>query len=347
MAHYLEYLGSRLVFLIDWNRARKRLRKLAPKRVCLDVLQWAADNDLGHMAFLKLGGEQLIFDALQLSTRAPLQIGGQLSDIIGVNRAAEFLKFTLRTASQGLLADQSELLIRDQLRAELRHYLDTAHQGLLELVSEHAALIVELSTAARDFLLVKNAEAAPEFLLRTARRAKKWEHLADDLVTKARNARGTSVESTAAAELLRIADDAADDLEEGIFSLTLLVQQFADSLELMSTDSRDMLQDLANQLVRASHEYVKAVENARFIHRGSPREDMADFLSAIDHTISLEHHIDDAHRRSKASILRSCGDFKQLHLFNEVNDKLESASDAMMRAALILRDYVLGDVITR
>ncbi len=30
LADYLEFLGSRLVFLIDWNRARKRLRKLAP-----------------------------------------------------------------------------------------------------------------------------------------------------------------------------------------------------------------------------------------------------------------------------------------------------------------------------
>jgi hypothetical protein len=36
---YLDFLGSRLVFLIDWNRARKRLRKFAPRRVCLEVLR--------------------------------------------------------------------------------------------------------------------------------------------------------------------------------------------------------------------------------------------------------------------------------------------------------------------
>ncbi len=119
LAEYLEYLGSRLVFLIDWNRARKQLRKLAPKRVCLDVLQWAAGKDLGHMAFLKLGGEQLVFDALQLSSAMPIQIGGQLSDIIGAQRAADFLKFTLKTASLGLLANQSELLIRDQVRCRV------------------------------------------------------------------------------------------------------------------------------------------------------------------------------------------------------------------------------------
>ena len=61
---YLSFLGSRLVFLIDWNRARKRLRKFAPRRICLQVLRWAADHDYGHMGFLTLGGEQLILKAL-------------------------------------------------------------------------------------------------------------------------------------------------------------------------------------------------------------------------------------------------------------------------------------------
>ncbi|MEQ8789616.1 MAG: hypothetical protein RIC55_25195 [Pirellulaceae bacterium] len=346
-AEYLEFLGSRLVFLIDWNRARKRLRKFAPKRVCLEVLQWAADNDLGHMAFLKVGGEQLVLDAMQLSSRVPLQVGRQLSDIIGAERTAEFLKFTLKTASAGLSAGQSELLIRDQVRAELRHFLDTAHQGLLELAAEHAALIVELSTAARDCLLPPTDDADREFLPRAARRAKKWEHLADALVTKARTARGELVESKATAELLRIADDAADELEEGIYLLTLLEQHSAEGSGAFTGESREVLQDLANQLVHTAQEYLKAVENARHIDRASPREEIADFLEAVDHTMSLEHQTDDVHRRAKASILRFSGDFKQLHLFTEIADNLEAAADAMMRAALMLRDYVLGEVITR
>ncbi|MCO6454153.1 MAG: hypothetical protein J5I93_02455 [Pirellulaceae bacterium] len=347
MADYLEFLGSRLVFLIDWNRARKRLRKLAPKRVCLEVLQWAADNDLGHMAFLKVGGEQLVLDAMQLSSRVPLQIGRQLSDIIGAERAAEFAKFTLKTASEGLLAGHSELLIRDQVRAELRQYLDTAHQGLLELAVEHATLIGELSLAARDCLLLPNDGSDPEYLPRMARRAKKWEHLADGLVTKARTSRGEWVESKAVSELLRIADDAADELEEGIFLLTLLEQQSADGSGLMAGESGEVLRELANKLVHTAQEYLKAVENARHIDRRSAREVIADFLEAIDHTISLEHQTDDVHRRAKASILRFSGDFKQLHLFTSVADNLEGAADAMMRAALMLRDYVLGEVITR
>ena len=313
------------------------------------MLQWAADNDLGHMAFLKVGGEQLVFDALQLSSRPALSLSGQLSDIIGSERATEFLKFTLKTAAEGLLAGHSELLIRDEVRAELRHYLDTAHQGLVELAAEHATLIVELATAARDCLLLPGCCADPGFVQRMAVRAKKWEHRADELVTKARAPWAEHVESKAIAELLRIADDAADDLEEALFLLTLL-EQHSSTLEdtrFLSGESHDVLQDLANLVVRSAQEYLKAVENARYISRGSLREEMGDFLKAVDNTISLEHQSDDAHRRAMASILRFSGDGKQLYLFTEVADNLESASDAMMRAALTLKDYVLAEVITR
>ena len=90
------------MFLIDWNRARKRLRKFAPRRVCLQVLRWAADHDYGHLGFLTLGGEQLIFEALEASGKLPLPPGGQLSDVLGPERTAEFLEFTLHTASEGL-----------------------------------------------------------------------------------------------------------------------------------------------------------------------------------------------------------------------------------------------------
>jgi hypothetical protein len=347
LVDYLEFLGSRLVFLIDWNRARKQLRKIAPKRVCLDVLRWAADHDLGHMAFLKVGGAQLILNALQLASRVPLQMVGQLPDMIGVKRCTEFLKCTLKTAAEGLLNNKSELLIRDQVRAELRHYLDTAHQGMLELAAEHAALIVELATTARDCLLLPDAGMDPDYLKRQSRHAKKWEHLADEMVTKARATRGAGVESKAAAQILRIADDAADELEEGIFLLTLLDQHSSPGLGPLSGESLDILQRLASQLVFAAQEYLKSVENARIIDRESRREEMADFLAAVDHTISVEHRTDDIQREAKAHMLDFTGDFKQFHVFTEIIDNLETAADHMMRAALTLRDYILDEVITR
>ena len=168
---YLTFLGARLVFLIDWNRARKRLRKFAPRRVCLEVRRWAADQNYGHRGFLSLGGEQLIFDALQTAGRLALPPGGQLSDVLGAERTAEFLKFTLQTATVGLRAGQSEFLIRDEISAELRHYIDTVHQGLLEVAAEHASLVVELALAARDMLLMVGPTKDRDLAQRTVLRA--------------------------------------------------------------------------------------------------------------------------------------------------------------------------------
>jgi hypothetical protein len=136
-------------------------------------------------------------------------------------------------------------------------------------------------------------------------------------------------------------------LEESVFLLTLLEQHSKPGFDSLAGESRDVLDDLANQLVHTAQEYLKVTESARHIQRSSSREEMADFLEAVDRTSSLEHETDDAHRRAKASVWRFSGDFKQLHLFAAVADSLESASDAMLRAALLLRDYILGEVITR
>jgi CHAD domain-containing protein/uncharacterized protein Yka (UPF0111/DUF47 family) len=338
---YLRFLGSRLVFLIDWNRARKRLRKLAPKRVCLEVLRWAAEENCGHRGLLQLGGEPLLLDALQVAGKAPLPVGGQLADVLGPERVADFLKFALKAAAEGLLAGRSEFLIRDEISAELRHYLATAQQGMLQLAAEHAALIVELAMAARDSLLTANRAGNRAYVERTAGRARRWEHRADELVTKGRTARERSDTARAIPELLGIADDAADELEEALFLLTLLPGDDAAAPSFLP------LHELAGLLVQGAQEYLKAVENARQLQRGSPRLQVQDFLEAVDRTITVEHHADDAHRRAQASILTFAGDFKMLHLFTEIAHGLEEAADALMRSVLTLRDYVLGEVLTR
>jgi len=59
VAGFLELVGSRLVFMIDWNRARKRLRRLVGRRAALRVRRRAAENRYGHLAFLRAGGDAL------------------------------------------------------------------------------------------------------------------------------------------------------------------------------------------------------------------------------------------------------------------------------------------------
>jgi uncharacterized protein Yka (UPF0111/DUF47 family) len=278
---------------------------------------------------------------MQVAGKVSLPVGGQLADILGPERIADFLKFALKTAADGLLAGRSEFLIRDEIGAELRRSLATAHQGMLQFAAEHASLIVELAMAARDCLLTANRAGNREYVERAAQRAKRWEHSADELVTKGRTARERSEPARATPELLVIADDAADELEEAIFLLTLLPGGDAAAPSFLP------LNELAGLLVQGAQEYLKAVENARHLERGSPRRQVQDFLEAVDRTITIEHQTDDAHRRAQAGILTFAGDFKMLHLFTEIAENLEEAADALMRSVLTLRDYVLGEVLTR
>ncbi|WP_193727819.1 hypothetical protein [Paraburkholderia franconis] len=87
----LEGIGSRIVFLIDWNRARKRLLSFVDKKAAIAVLVDAAQSEAGHMAWLKAGGEALIYAAMQDVGQGVFRIGDRLDAILGTADAKEFL----------------------------------------------------------------------------------------------------------------------------------------------------------------------------------------------------------------------------------------------------------------
>ena len=53
---FLEALGSRLVFMIDWNKARKALRNFVSDEEAKQILRWSAAQGYGHRGLLGLGG---------------------------------------------------------------------------------------------------------------------------------------------------------------------------------------------------------------------------------------------------------------------------------------------------
>ena len=112
---YLAHLGSRLVFLIDWNRARKRLVPLVGKKAAVALLAFAADVECGHRAFLELGGERLIFAAVEQAMKVPPPYGTPLRDVLGAEATVGFLRFALRATAAGLLEGKSHRLIRDEV----------------------------------------------------------------------------------------------------------------------------------------------------------------------------------------------------------------------------------------
>ena len=329
---YLRHLGSRLVFLIDWNRARKRLRLFVPKGEVLALLRWAAQENLGHMGFLSAGGENLVYDAMRFAFGSRLRPGVRLDDLIGAGRAVRYLQFVLRAASEGLRQGRPASLIADEARAALAAEARSAEDALLDGVVEHAGLIQTLAAALRGAL--DEATRVPEALERLARRAKEWETAADAELIAARD--GAFGQPSSLLSLLAAADDIADELEEAAFNLSLAQRPAAEPLAALA--------NLAEPVALAAQELVKALLASAQVRRGAARADIEDFLEAVHRIQALERKADLAQRAVKKTLLLQGGSFVQLFPFLEAAQNLEEAADGLMRAGLTLRDHVLAEV---
>jgi uncharacterized protein Yka (UPF0111/DUF47 family) len=331
---YLGHLGSRLVFLIDWNRARKRLRLFVPRKAAINLLKWAADGNIGHMAWLKAGGEQLIFDAMSFAYGGQLRPGDRLDDLLSESRAMGFLRFNLKQALEGLTLGRPASLVADEIRTELASQVRSTEDALLDTALEHAGLIVELADTVRAALEAAQAGRQHE-VAAMAERAKDWETAAD---RELNSARGTLLEGdNFMLQLMSEADDIADDLEEAAFHITLSPNAHATSLSALGK--------LVDPVANASRELVKALAASRHARRGVPREDMDDFLQAVHAIRTMEHASDLAEREVKRTLAGDPRPFAEVFGIVEAARNLEEAADGLMHVALLLRDHVMGKVI--
>lgn len=335
---YLAFLGSRIVFLIDWNRARKRLSNFVGTKEAIDILHWAANNNLGHRAFLQAGGEALIFAAIEQAGRGSIRYGQQLDEVLGNETTCEFLRFVLRISAESILANRSLRLIRDEVKAELLKLFQSAELTALSLACDHAALIAEIAALVRDGLLRLAAGAGADGEA-DARRAKRWESRADELLIHLRELSQATPGAIAYRSITEQADDGADSIEEAAFLLGL-----AGGVELPPQVAHP-LQRLATAGLMAAQEYVKAVECAAWIQRSATREDVNDFLEAVDRIVEFEHETDALEREVTAELLRTGGDGRSLRLYGDMAGLIEESADALSNSALMLRDHVLGEVL--
>ena len=335
---FMERLGSRLVFLIDWNKARKRLRLLVPNERAVKILRWAADRDLGHRAFLDLGGERLVYDALEQAVKTPLRYGEPLHEMIGAEVAQDYLCYVLQTAATGLLKGQSAALIRDQVRAEVLNHFRSAEQRLLGDAGRHASIIVQLANGLRTALR-QGVATSNDLLAQNAVRAKLAETRADEIVKETRLTVRRIPGTEVFRRILEVADDAADDLEESAFLAGLL------SRRVMCTNLPAPLLGLADLLAEGAQAFQRAIAAAQYVHRGGPRENMQQFLEAIDQMVRVEHQTDERERAVTAALVGSDIDTRDFHLIDGIADHLESAADALLHASLMLREHVLGEVM--
>lgn len=335
---FLTFLASRIVFLVDWNRARKQLRSFLLNKDCLEVLKWAADNNVGHMGFLKLGGDRIVFSALELAAKVPLRYGEPLHQLLGRERTTDYLKWVLKTASDGLVQNLSPRLLQDQIKTELLRNFRFVHEGMMEICIEHASLLIEVGTIVRDTLYRIPRSGTFDFVDQNAKRAKDWESKADQLVMQVRTLSHRIEEAEFLFTLIHTADDALDYLEEAAFMTTLLPPL------TRSKNAGDQLAAMADLAVMGSQEYLKVLISAQTIHREDGQAEMQEFLTSVNQVINLERDCDEALRQVEKTLYAESGDFKELRVCSELARIIEESTNSLMTSVYIVHDQVLEEM---
>ena len=342
LKRFLAHLGSRLVFLIDWNRVRKRLRRMVGRRGAISVLRWAAEEGYGHIAFLRAGADGLVYDALEFAGGRVVRAGESLEDVLGGKAAQAYLRGVLRICSEGLLAGKPTSLVQDEVRAELTGYLRSARQEVLELALRHAELSVEVAEAARDGLEQAIIGEAGRCLA-AATRARGAEHDADDLVGQARVAAARAPDLGPFLALVEAADDIADSAEEAAFYATLLLRLPAGQ---PTADVRPQVRRIARLVLAAAREYLRAVQLSVELRRGGPRAEMDAFLAAAHRTVTLERETDDAQRAVHQALAADAGALAPgVLVVTQLTRAFEEAADALMHSAYLIREQTLARVV--
>jgi uncharacterized protein Yka (UPF0111/DUF47 family) len=329
----LEGMASRIVFLIDWNRARKRLRAFVEKDAALDILAEAAQLDIGHRGWLQVGGERLIFAAMQAAGVGAFRIGDRLDEVIGVADAHAFLLAVMRLACDALRRGQPAALVADETRMLLAQHV-RQRTSEFDLLAEHASYCQALAQAVSDGL-AHGAERSGKAASELAARSKAWERKADHLVMQAREKAERQPRWQPVARLVEQSDDVADALEEAAFLISLMADRH---LKGWNDEVRKVLARLAGTVLQATQDQVKALAIARTLGRTLEAADNDAFLGATWRVLQAERQCDALLRDARRVILGEVQDAPSLMLANDLAATLELASDRLLAAAYALRD---------
>lgn len=332
---FLELLGSRIVFLIDWNKARKALETFVDNDAAVELLIWAAFHDFGHRAFLELGGADFVFEAVRHMPGNPVPYGARLDRILGAGDSAAFLRDVLRLTSEGLSAGRSIRLIRDEVQAALLRLFDTVEAEILHVLVKHLGLTRMLAAAVSEALIEERTQHSDRSAL--ADLSKRLEEKADRLTVKARELCVRVHDGSKLRQCVDASEDAMDALDEGAFLLSLMPHA-RDSTNVSTLAAlADVVIDSAGHLVSAAEAAARLPE--------SNRADTEDSLRKIDAVSDAERRADKIEREAfRALIGVDNPDARFLVLGVEIARALETTTDHLAHAALYLRDRVLEDL---
>lgn len=332
----LYMVGSRIVFVIDWNRARKRLQHFVCKKVAIKLLTQSAESEYGHMAWLLAGGEKLVYQTMQSVASDAFRIGDRLDEVCGEHAAELFLEDLMRMCSAMLLDQQPTSLIADEARMLLVHVL-RKRSFEFDLLADHAAYCHALSQLLSQCLETSTEQTVNSFKV-FADQAKEWEHAADRLLTEARQRAERQPRWQPVVHLLSQSDDVADTLEESIFIISMLTRT---PMHSITPEVGAVLARLVQATQAAIQDYIKAIQIARDITSDGTSQDTDAFLKVLWQMLRAERHCDELYREARLLIVTHLHDQPvAFGLTSDLAAAIESASDALLSVGHQLRKMV-------
>lgn len=332
---FLTAVGAALVFLIDWNKARKLLRTWVAKDDATRILEWAARHRIGHRGFLELGGNDLLGSAVRNAAPSRIGFGERLDQALGRSAAVDFLKAALRVSTEALLAGRSVRTVRDQIEADLVRHLDRVDAALLASVLRQAGLANDLVGAiARHIAALGAGQLVDGQPL--ARRCAAIEQKADRIALESRKEVERLGARPVIGQLIDRAEEAIDELEQAAFIASLLPERTEPAL-------LNSLAELCMVAARATEIAASGVAAAIDVPDGH-RVDSEDALAAVTRMIDAEHEADVRERATTTLVFRGGFDVATSLSVIELARAIERATDRLAAFGHLLRRHIMIDL---
>ena len=333
--NFLAALGASLVFLIDWNKARKIFRNWVPSGDAANILDWAARHQFGHRAFIELGGADLVASSVHHATPARIGFGDRLDRVLGRAAAVDFLKGVLRSSAEALLQGGSVRLVRDQIEADLVRRLQRLDGMLFTIIMRQAGLAREIASDVARFIADEQAGRVSDRAALAAR-ARRIEEKADRIAIEARGEIARFGADPLMERLVNEVEQAIDELEQAAFIASL-------TPDALAPDLLQSLSQLCAAAIAAVESTAMGAAAAAAVPDGQSI-DLDDALLAIERLIKAEHDGDGAERAITATVLRGDFPLTQALAAIELARALERATDRLAAFGHQLRQHVLADL---
>ncbi|WP_027581328.1 hypothetical protein [Bradyrhizobium sp. Ai1a-2] len=332
---FLAAVGAALVFLIDWNKARKLLRSWVAKDDAARILEWAARHRIGHRAFLELGGNELLGAAVRNAAPNRIGFGERLDKALGRVAAIDFLKTVLRLSTEALLAGQSVRMVRDQIEADLVRRLERVESALLAMVLRQVGLAHDLVAAISHYVATLQANQAADGKALAAR-ASHIEQKADRLAFEARREVTRLDARPVIGQLIDRAEEAVDELEQAAFVASLTPAGLNKSLV-------SALAELCAVAITATEAAASGLAAAIEVPEGR-RADSEDALAAVVRLVDAEHAADTCERAITALVFTGGHDVATSLSTLELARAVERSTDRLAGFGHLLRRHIMIDL---